>query len=135
MKPAMIILLLAFLMSGCVTRSTVTTYDKDGKITTITEVTSDVVDKITQSTKDKTVIIWEDGWLAYVSASPGTVEDPTPHGKIWGGRLSKGYMSIHKDHNVKDFNWEGLAKVIASTRGNLTIGPTGISNSNDSTSK
>ena len=110
--------------SGCVTSSTITTYDADGKIIKIEKATSDIVDKITQSTKDKTLIIWEDGWLAYLSISPGTTDDPTPHAKMWGGKLSKGYISIHKD--MKDINWDGISKVISATSKNLSITPKGI---------
>lgn len=38
--------------------------------------------------------MWEDGWSAYVSASTGTTEDPTPHGKLFVGKVNKGVISI-----------------------------------------
>ena len=109
------------LVSGC-TSTKITTYDKAGNIVTIEEATSDIVDKITQSTKDKTLVIWESGWVVYASVSPGTQDDPSPHGKVFGGKVDKGYISIHKDHQKIDF--EGLAKVIAATSKSLNVNAT-----------
>ena len=119
------------ILVGCTT-TTLTTYDPITKQIASVEVKeSDIVDKITQSTKDKTLIVWRSGWAAYVSASPGTTDDPTPHGKLFAGKYDDGYMSIHKDHVVKDIPWDDIAKIISATRGNLSVTASGI---NDSTS-
>ena len=118
-----IICLLVALLSGCGTTSTVTTYDKDGKIQTIEYVDADIVGSIMQSTKDKSVFVWESGWLFYIKGSPGTYENPTPTLVLLGGKIDKGYASIHKDH--LKLNFSGLAKVIEATNKTLTISPQG----------
>ena len=106
------------LFAGCTT-STLTTYDKEGNIVSVQQASSDIVDKITQSTKDKTVIAWSSGWAGYLSVSMSTEEDPTPTGKIFAGKVDRGYMSIHKDQ--KDLNWDGIAKAISATSKSLGV--------------
>ncbi len=120
-----IICLLVALLSGCGTTSTVTTYDTDGKIQTIEYVDADIVGSIMQSTKDKSVFVWESGWLFYIKGSPGTYENPTPTLVLLGGKIDKGYISIHKDH--QNTNFTGLAKVIEATNKTLSISANGAS--------
>ena len=124
MVVGMFAMLVMVVLSGCVTHSILTTYDKDGKIATVTNASSDIVDKITQSTKDKTVIAWSSGWAGYLSVSMSTEEDPTPTGKIFAGKVDRGYMSIHKDQ--KDLNWDGIAKAISATSKSLGVSSPGI---------
>lgn len=112
------------IMAGCSTPSTITTYDKDGKIVTVENADRDAVDKITASTKDKTIIVWRSGWLFFLRTSMATLQNPTPTGEISGGKVDEGYMSVHKDH--KDVNWDGVAKVIAATNKNLSVTTSGI---------
>jgi hypothetical protein len=109
------------IFAGC-TSTKITTYDKDGNITKIEEATSDIVQKITESTKDKTLVVWESGWLGYFSVSPGTQDDPTPHGKVFCGKIDKGYISIHKD--AKNIDWNGIANAISATSKSLNMSAT-----------
>ena len=65
---------------GCAsTRSTITEFDKDGKITKVTESTQSVIQTLMSSTQNKSVIIWEDGWAAYIfPAVPAPLTIPRP---------------------------------------------------------
>lgn len=105
-------------IAGC-SSTIVYEFDKDGKVVRKTETSTDIVGSIAQSTKDKTLVIWRNGWAGYLSVSPGTQEDPSPHGKIFVGKTDGGYISIHKDHQKLDF--EGVAEVIRSTNSDLAI--------------
>lgn len=122
MKIIAMVMMVVFL-AGCGTLSTVTTYDSDGKIQTVEYVDADTVGSIMQSTKDKSIFIWESGWMFYLKGSPGTYENPTPTIVMFGGKIDKGYASIHKDH--QDMNFAGLASVVEATNKTLTISPQG----------
>jgi len=111
-------------MSGCSTPTTICEFDKDGKITKKTVTEKDVFDKITESTKNKTIIAWSDGWAAYIQATIATPENPTPTGKIFAGKVMKCYMSIlPKQQNIKS-----IAKIISAMKSGLQVDPTGIEN-------
>ena len=70
-----------FVLTGCAaTKSTITEYDASGNILKKTETSESVISSVTKSTRNKSVIIWEDGWAGYISVSSGTLDDPTPHG-------------------------------------------------------
>ena len=86
----------AALLTGCAS-TTITEFDAAGKITKKTETSQSVIGTLTSSTQNKTVIMWEDGWTAYISGSTGTTEDPTPHGKIkiqWQKRNNKLLLKV-----------------------------------------
>ncbi len=109
-------------LSGCTaTKSTVTEFDKDGKVVKTTVTSESVVSTLTKSTKDKTVIAWESGWAAYISASTATQEDPTPTVKMFAGKTDKGIISAHKDQN-----WEKLPDVIMATKYELNVSAAGV---------
>jgi hypothetical protein len=121
--------LLILLAAGCKTATTVCEFDKDGKITKQTTTEADAISKITASTKDKTVIAWSDGWAAYISASTATTEDPTPTGKIFAGKVAKGYISLLKDQT----NFADIANVIKATKTDLSVTTSGASSTSSST--
>lgn len=126
MKITFVVAALIALTAGCTsTRSIITEFDAAGKIIKTTETQQSVISSVVESTKDKTVIIWEDGWAAYISCSSGTTEDPTPHGKIFCGQVNKGVLSIHKDHQ----NIQGIAEVIKATKSDVTVNAQGASSS------
>ena len=114
------------LLTGCFTptSATVTEYNADGKIWKVTQTGESVIKSITESTKDKTVITWESGWLAYISASTATAEEPTPTFKMGVGKTDKGAITLHKDHKELQTVLPG---VIQATRENLTVSTTGLS--------
>ena len=65
----------AGLLAGCLsaTKSVITEYDADGRVECVTETSESVVTSLTKSTANKTVVAWESGWAAYVSASAATI--------------------------------------------------------------
>jgi len=116
----------AFLLSGCMIGGGTTTIkelDKDGKVIKETVQKKPFVGYITDSTKDKTLIVWTSGWVAEVSAAFMNADDPTPHVKIYAGKLDKGIISAKPDTQ----NWDGIAKAIVATKQDLNISLAGIS--------
>ena len=110
-------------LAGCTaTQSTITEFDKDGKVVKTTVTSESVVSTLTKSTKDKTVIAWESGWAAYISASMATTEDPTPSVKMFAGKTDKGIISAHKDQK----SWDKLAEVIKATKYELELSKDGM---------
>ena len=107
-----------FVFTGCAsTQSTITEYDASGNILKKTETSESVISSVVKSTKNKSVIMWEDGWAGYISISSGTTEDPTPHGKLFAGKVNKGAVSILPDQK----NVVGIAKIIQATKSDLSV--------------
>lgn len=124
--------LLALLaVTGCAsTKSTIKEYDSAGKLTRETVTSESIVKTLTDSTRNKTVIAWENGWAAYLSVSTATQEDPTPTAKIFAGKTAKGVMSILPGATIT-----GAAEVIAATREDLSVSTSGVSSSSPTAGK
>ena len=60
--------------------------------------------------------MWEDGWAAYLSVSSGTLEDPTPHGKIFMGKVNKGAISLLPNQN----GLPGISRIIQATKNDVS---------------
>lgn len=117
---------IAALFAGCTsTRSTVTEYDVAGNIVKTTVSSESVISSVVDSTKNKTVVMWEDGWAAYVSVSSGTTEDPTPHGKIFAGKVNKGAISMLPGQQ----GLPGIARIVQATKSDLSADLGGVSSS------
>lgn len=109
---------IAAMVTGCAaTRSVITEYDAAGNVSRITESSESVIKTVTDSTQGKTVVMWEDGWAAYISVSSGTTEDPTPHGKIFAGKVNKGAVSILPNQS----GLPGIARIIQATKSDLDV--------------
>lgn len=110
-------------LTGCLspTQATITEYGADGKIVKETVTSESVIKSVTDSTKDKSVIVWESGWIAYMSATTATAENPSPTFKLGAGKVDKGAITLHKDH--KDFP---VADIIKATRSELEVSTTGV---------
>lgn len=113
------------LLTGCaISRSTITEYDAEtGAVIKKTESSESLIKTVTESTKNKTVIVWEDGWAGYISVSPGTTEDPSPHGKIFVGKVNKGALSILP-------NQQGLTAIpgiVQATKSDISADLTSVS--------
>ena len=107
----------AFIAAGCAsTQSTVTEFDAAGNVIRTTETSESVIKTVTDSTQNKSVLIWEDGWAAYISASSGTVEDPTPHGKMFIGKTNKGVLSLLPNQQ----GLPGVARIIQATKSDIS---------------
>lgn len=108
----------ALMLTGCAaTRSTITEYDAAGNILKKTETSESIIATVTKSTQGKTVVMWEDGWAGYISISSGTTEDPTPHGKIFAGKVNKGAISILPNQS----GLPGIAKIIQATKSDVSV--------------
>lgn len=108
----------ALMLTGCAaTRSTITEYDAAGNILKKTESSESIIATVTKSTQGKTVVMWEDGWAGYISISSGTTEDPTPHGKIFAGKVNKGAISILPNQS----GLPGIAKIIQATKSDVSV--------------
>lgn len=124
MKTIFYLAAVAVLLTGCTaTKTIVTELDPaTGKAVKVTETAESVVSTLTKSTANKTVIAWESGWAAYISASMATTEDPTPSVKMFAGKTDKGIISAHKEQQ----NWEKLAEVIKATKYELELSTDGM---------
>ena len=115
--------IVAGLLAGCMTStSTITEFDGAGNVIKRTETKASVVESLVKSTKDKTVVAWESGWAAYLSASTATNDDPTPHVKIFAGKTDKGVISALPSQ--QDF--AGIASVVQATKYDLAVTPEGV---------
>lgn len=120
------------LLTGCLsgTGSTINEYSPDGKLVKQTITTESVITSVVNSTKGKTVIMWEDGWAGYISVSTGTTDDPTPHGKIFAGKINKGAISLLP-------NQTGIGQIykwIQATKSDLTVSLDGAGSSSSAIS-
>jgi hypothetical protein len=132
MRTFFIAAIAVLVFTGCTsTQSTITEFDKDGKVVKTTVTSESVVSTLTKSTKDKTVIAWESGWAAYIAASMATTEDPTPSVKMFAGKTDKGIISAHKDQK----DWSNLAEVIKATKYDLEVSATGVKSGNSAAEK
>ena len=123
MRTFFIAAIAALVFTGCTaTQSTITEFDKDGKVVKTTVTSESVVSTLTKSTANKTVIAWESGWAAYISASMATTEDPTPSVKMFAGKTDKGIISAHKEQQ----SWDKLAEVIKATKYELELSADGM---------
>lgn len=111
--------------AGCSSTSTVYEYDASGTLTRKVETKESIAKSITDSAKNKTLIVWRKGWAGYMSVSMATEEDPTPTGKLYVGKIGGGYISILPDHADK-INWPA---VIAATGEDLSATLDGFTSS------
>jgi hypothetical protein len=126
-------LAIATVLPGCfsATQATVTEFDAAGNVVKQTVTSESVITTLTKSTQGKTVIAWESGWIAYISASTATMDDPTPTVKIGAGKVDKGLVSALPAQQ----NWDGIAKAILATKQELSVTSEGITNTSSSTIK
>ena len=116
-------LLIAAICAGCTaTETVIREYDAEGNLVKKTYTSESLVKDITESTKNKTLVVWENGWAAYLSASTATNDDPTPTVKMWAGKAAKGVISALPEQQ----NWEGIAATITATREDLRVSPSAI---------
>ena len=115
--------LIAAICAGCTaTETVIREYDAEGNLLKKTYTSESLVKDITESTKNKTLVVWENGWAAYLSASTATNDDPTPTVKMWAGKTSKGVISALPDQQ----NWDGIAATVTATREDLRVSPSAI---------
>ncbi|MDD3118018.1 MAG: hypothetical protein PHQ27_02445 [Victivallales bacterium] len=130
MKKVILLLLLAVTgvigLPGCQSTSEITYYDADGKITKVEKATKAMVDQVVSSTKDKTVYVWQKGWMGKLNVASPTTENPVPGFDAELGNVDQGVLTIHKDQK----GTENLPEIIkAANSSALSVGVTGISGS------
>ena len=107
----------AFIAAGCAsTTTTITEFDADGNVIRTTETSESVIKTVVASTQGKSVLAWEDGWAAYLSVSSGTLEDPTPHGKMFAGKTNRGALSLLPNQQ----GLPGIARIIQATKSDIS---------------
>ena len=125
---AVLMFLFSAILTGCTaTESVIREYDADGNLVKKTYTSESLVKDVTESTKNKTVIAWENGWAAYLSASTATEEDPTPHVKMFAGKTDKGVISALPNQT----GWDGITSAILATHYGLEVSATGIKTSGE----
>ena len=115
----------AGLLTGCLsaTKSVVTEYDAAGRVARVTETGESVVTSLTKSTAGKTVVAWESGWAACISASTATLTEPTPTVRLFAGKTDKGLVSALPGQQ----DWAGIAGAVTATKYELAVTTEGIS--------
>lgn len=124
---------ICFLAGGCLTgttetSTTITEFDADGKVTktTVTNAsTESIVSSVMEATKEKSLVIWDNSFKAYLAVSWGDTSTPTPHVDMGIGKNDKGYFSLHKNHGAE----YGERMIQAARAQEITISPTGMETS------
>ena len=111
-------------LAGCTgTGTTITEYDSEGRVVKVTQTSESVVSSVVASTKDKIVAVYDNSFLAYVSASTATTEDPTPHVKFGIGQADKGMLTM-----PKECDQQYASKIIEAMRaGEIGVSASGVS--------
>lgn len=119
--------LLGLTACGTLTQdTTITTYDAEGRIATVTKTSGSVIPAIVESTKNKTVIAWDNSWVAGVSVSTATVDDPTPTFRAMAGRKDKGVINLLPQHKI-----DVVRDIIPAIRaGDLSVSTSGLNAGN-----
>ena len=119
---------IALILAGCGTPTVITELDPEtGRVMRTTETRESVIKSVTDSLRNKSVIIWENGWAGYIALSTATLENPTPTGKIFAGKVAKGYISL-----LPGTDLTAVAEVITATREDLSVTHQGIAATGES---
>ena len=114
----------AMLTGGCMnSTSSVTEFDASGNVIRRTETRESIIRDVMRATENKTVLAWESGWMAYVSGSAFSAEDPSPTLKLFAGKSDKGLLSIHRDHTAV---LGSLPEILRAARQELRVTSDGI---------
>lgn len=124
---------ICFLAGGCLTgttktSTTITEFDTNGKVTktTVTNAsTESIVSSVMEATKEKSLVVWDNSFKAYLSVSWGDTSTPTPNVNMGIGKNDKGYFSLHKNHGAE----YGERMIQAARAQEITISNTGIETS------
>ena len=127
MKNSLLIIMAAatLLLTGCLspTKSVVNEYDAAGNLTKVTETSESVAKSIIASTKDKIVLVWDNSFLAYASATAATADAPTPAVKFGIGKADIGLLTAPTGTDPA-----ALAKIVEVTRAaDIKVDADGIS--------
>lgn len=123
MRKFLVSVVLLPLLSACApTMSSIEEYDAEGNLVRRISTSESVVKTLMKATENKTLIVWDNSWLAGITATMSTLEDPTPTVKILFGSNDKGMISLHPNHRI-----ESVAKFLPEMRkGELSLGASGV---------
>lgn len=117
------IFILPLLLCSCSSVYTVTTYDENGKVVSITETKETMAKSITANLENKTVVQFVSGWGAGITVGAQIQTGMTPAVSLKVGKLQEMYGSF------KDA--EDIPAIIKATKEHLTISQEGISNASE----
>lgn len=125
-KEIFVMMTLAIACTGCST-TTLTTYDKEGKVTSVQNFSGDAIGMVSLNLKDKMVLISTDGTLIEFIIEPPTQDNPTGAIKAIYANGKRIHCTIPKDMVLNKDALEGLAKVVSATSSkDVDITATGI---------
>lgn len=116
--------LLSLALTGCLSDSEdhIREYDAAGILIREETRSESPVKSILASVKEKTIILWDNSWIAFISASSFSLEDPAPVLKMGIGHADKGYISLLPQH---DFS--SVPETVRAVRdGSLSLSASGI---------
>ncbi len=113
-------------LAGCFapTQSTITEYRDDGTVERVTVTSESVIKTVTESTKLKTVVAWNNSWLigAVIVPPASSAENPAGAVKLLAGKNDEGAATLSDRHDAKY-----LPEIIRSARaGELKFSAEGI---------
>ena len=117
------VFILAFVLCSCSSVYTITTYDENGKVVSVTETKETMAKSITANLEDKTVVQFISGWGAGITVGAQLQTGMTPAVTLKVGKLQEMYGSFKDGADIP--------KIIDATKENLTISQEGISNASE----
>lgn len=93
--------LFPLLLAGCFSSSEdrIRKFDPSGNLMYEKICSESPVKSILNSMDDKSIILWDNSWIAFISASSFSLEDPAPVLKMGIGHADKGYISLLGQHD------------------------------------
>ncbi len=119
------VLLISFLIAGCsTTTKTTTVFDEKGTIVA-QEVLGekDAFDKVTNSTKEKTIFVWSNGWFARLRFKIPFLKDAFQFFDMTVGELNTGRLHIKDGAHL-----QYVKDAINATKESLTANKEGVKN-------
>ena len=114
----------ALFLSGCFapTRAVVREFDGEGRLVRECETSESVVASLTKTTASKSVVVWESGWAAYLTATAATLENPTPQIRLFAGKTDRGMISALPGET----HWAEIAEAVRATKYDLSVSGDGV---------
>ena len=93
-------IVMSVLLTGCVSsRTVVLEYDKDGNLLKRTESMESHVKAVARAAYGKSIIMWDNSWLAGIHVSVFDPESLMPVIKLLVGNNDKGILLMHPDED------------------------------------
>ncbi len=119
------VLIISFLFSGCTTTTkTTTVFDEKGTIVAQEVIgEKDAFDKVTNSTKEKTIFVWSNGWFARLRLKIPFLKDAFQFFDMTVGELNTGRLHIKDGAHL-----QYVKDAINATKETLTANKEGVKN-------